>query len=244
MRRLPLVSIDKAVKSLAESEFVIPLAALLHGSRATNSYDDHSDVDLVVIVEEPIFRQSLQHIDGVHVDLLLGSVRSITSNLNKNYPDNNNFVLRATHFSRPIWGELDVAVPLKAVAAQLWETGPQAMTRKEVLRMMFVLNKMKAAVNTACRRIDGSPTSIALAVMQMDLSLVRSIYAHYRLERRWTTSFHGLVKELSRDYPPLSSIWVTYVSCSSPRDKQMLLLELMNDLLSKVQKRLALDKDN
>jgi predicted nucleotidyltransferase len=189
-------------------------SAVLYGSYANDTADEHSDIDILIIDSNdaaPI-RFEDEQIDQVHIDLTIGGRTTYPRKLITRTKYNNNWILNAFYECRILRDIDERAAYLKQASQRIFGDGPIVMTREEVEQGCAIMRRQLFKVETMQYRNQVSPAVAKATQIRCDQIAYQAIYLYFCARRRWTMSLPKLLDLCSRDYPAVYALWTEYAS--------------------------------
>ncbi len=214
----PGISLENIIESV--ELLCQPTAIALYGSRARGNNDVFSDIDVLVIAPKNEVKRAYRMLGGVAFDILAGTIDEFCSLLDAQ-PRTNDFevVLYAALAAISIHDPQEVLGKLQLHARRIWQSGPRPLSEAEIEQTRSRLIRLLRSAERIVVRASKDPSYAVAGIVRCDYLVVESIYYYFRINRRWTTDFPKLIKQLQNEDSHLGTLCGNYASAVSIADR-------------------------
>ncbi len=197
-----------------------PSGIALHGSRFRGDHDVFSDIDILVTTLDPGITTSYRMLGGCGLDIFAGTIDEF-HRLLEAQPLTRAFrvLLNAGIASKSLYDPQGIIRDLQTRAVHIWEQGPRPLSKTEIEETNARLHQGLRSAERLIIRGLSDPTNYLPAMIRCDYVIVELIYHHFRINRKWTTDFPKLLKQLHNERSSLGELCDSYASAGTSIEK-------------------------
>jgi polymorphic toxin system nucleotidyltransferase-like protein len=223
-----------AVKSL--QRYPRYVGAIIFGSVAEGQADNHSDLDVKVVVDEDNSCSNINHpvIDGYKLDISFASIGQLTAHtegeMKREWGRSPNLATALIVFDKT--GELH---KLKQRAKKVL---PPQYIKKDHQFVQFMLYHANDKVE---RYLEDDPSS---ALYSMHANIGEVLKIHYRLNQRWWVSSKRILADLDEWDKPLAKLLRRFVLTSDVEEKYAIWTDIIDHIARLMGGRQPIQENN
>ncbi len=197
-----------------------PIGIALHGSRTRGTCDLFSDIDVLVLVRGAVPSREYRVLGGFGLDLLAGTPEQFRALLEAQ-PHTRDFevTLNASISAVRVYDPEGAVAELHAFAKEVWERGPQPLSKREVAMAHARLLRLLHSAERFVIRSERDPSHALAGVIRCDYLVVEAVYHHFRKARRWTIDLPKLLQQLYAEGAELGDLCKQYASAPTSKHK-------------------------
>jgi hypothetical protein len=205
--------LEKIINSTLKSNET--LGILLHGSFATHSQAQGSDIDLICVTTTGPFARFLQSIEGSDLDVISASRTNIESRIRCQTPTNNNSILYAFVRGRSLLDRDGTIAALIYEATQIWGRGPTTPSQEEAQGIVASAQSSLQVADRLRIRAARSAEWLEIAHLRSSVLFIDCVHNFCRSQCLWSSAIWEILKWTDPRYEYLQAIMRGYLRAPS-----------------------------
>jgi hypothetical protein len=214
-------------------------SVMLHGSRVNCSVDEHSDLDLVLLVNQGRSAYDAISVGGFKCDLFITCIDEAYRLCERDVLTNNHFVLRALATGNILVDAKGQLHSLQTIAIDRWHRGPRLPSLQEVRQIRFSAMKIRFFFEKCLLRGRTEARWMSIGEARTGYFLSQLVDCYCRLKVVWSNSFWLLRAENDNRYHEIERFIEGYLLEPNTSTKCIMVSELASLVIELSDNKLA-----
>lgn len=207
---------------------------LVYGSWALNRADLNSDLDLIFVIREHRRFKYTYRANNIDIDVYAASAPLLEQSITADKKNNNNFLLSAFVYGRPLVLGDGAIQALRLSAQAVWRQGPRRPSLDEQSTLVSAVAKSCSTAQRLSDRARRSPEYTEIAQIELGHLFQKLVYAYCRVHGLWASAIGEMVKWSDERYSDLISLVWGYLHTQCPQERSGVLNQIGEKILKQI----------